>query len=126
MTWSHPSRCTTSFGPRSRTPISWSCRAADTWSRWRARTRSPGCWSAASTIRLIASRARDTHQFSCAELRCDDSSRGGANVYEGFALADFWNESDYATEEYVDAAVSDVSLAMVEAALKYKLPASYV
>jgi hypothetical protein len=39
--------------------------------------------------------------------------------------SDFWEQSDYATKEYVEAPLTDIELARVEKALGYKLPAVY-
>ena len=39
--------------------------------------------------------------------------------------SDFWEQSDYATKEYVEAPLTDMELARVEKALGYKLPAAY-
>lgn len=43
-----------------------------------------------------------------------------------FDVADFWEDSDYAREQYVDVAPGAETVASVEAALGYRLPASYV
>ena len=39
---------------------------------------------------------------------------------------DFWEDSDYARQEYVAAPLTDVALAAVEAELGYRLPRAYV
>jgi hypothetical protein len=41
-------------------------------------------------------------------------------------IGDFWEDSDYAREEYVDAPLTDEALAAVERELGYKLPRAYV
>jgi len=46
--------------------------------------------------------------------------------FEGFDLAGFWNDSDYARKEYVLPPPTDISIAAVEKKLGYKLPGSYV
>ncbi len=43
-----------------------------------------------------------------------------------FDSTDFWEPSEYATKEYVDAPLTPALLERVERALGYKLPASYV
>lgn len=43
-----------------------------------------------------------------------------------FDLSDFWEESDYATREYVGSAFTDLDVARVEKELGFKLPKSYV
>lgn len=46
--------------------------------------------------------------------------------FEGFDIAAFWEQSDYATKEYVGEPVTDALVASVEAELGYKLPRAYV
>ena len=48
------------------------------------------------------------------------------NYFEGFDFTDFWEDSDYAEEEYTEAAPSDELIASVERELGYKLPGSYI
>lgn len=45
---------------------------------------------------------------------------------EEFDLRDFWEPSEYATQEYVDAPLTLALLERVERALGYKPPAAYV
>ena len=46
--------------------------------------------------------------------------------FEGFDLDSFWEDSEYAAKEYVDAPPSRADLAKVEEQLGVKLPAAYV
>lgn len=46
--------------------------------------------------------------------------------FEGFDLSDFWRDSEYARENYVDAPLTDEVLAAVEHELGYTLPRAYV
>jgi SMI1-KNR4 cell-wall len=46
--------------------------------------------------------------------------------FEDFDIAAFWEQSDYATEEYVGEPVTEALVALVEKALGYKLPRAYV
>lgn len=46
--------------------------------------------------------------------------------FEGFNFSDFWEQSDYATQEYVDDLPTAASIAATEATLGYKLPAAYI
>ncbi|MGY5955250.1 SMI1/KNR4 family protein [Kosakonia sp. BK9b] len=46
--------------------------------------------------------------------------------FSGFDLSEFWNDSKYAHEAYINAPFSDEELAAIETALGYRLPASYV
>ena len=48
------------------------------------------------------------------------------SYFEGFGLAGFWEDSDYARKEYVLPAPTDISIAAVEKKLGYKLPGSYI
>ena len=48
------------------------------------------------------------------------------NFFEGFDFTDFWDDSDYAEKEYIEAAPSDELIAGVEQELGYRLPASYI
>ncbi|MGB4811002.1 MAG: SMI1/KNR4 family protein [Methylophilaceae bacterium] len=41
-------------------------------------------------------------------------------------FSNFWDDSQYALEEYVDAAPSDAQIATIETELGYKLPAAYI
>ena len=45
---------------------------------------------------------------------------------QGFDVASFWEDSDYARKEYVDDPLTPEEVAAVEKALKYRLPAAYV
>jgi hypothetical protein len=46
--------------------------------------------------------------------------------YANFDLGNFWESSDYATREYVDAPPTRETVASTEIALGYKLPAAYI
>lgn len=46
--------------------------------------------------------------------------------FENFDFSKFWEQSDYATEAYVDEPLTPELLASIEAELGYKLPAAYV
>ena len=46
--------------------------------------------------------------------------------FDGFNISDFWEQSDYATQEYVDDPPTTASIAATEAKLGYKLPAAYI
>ncbi len=48
------------------------------------------------------------------------------SYFEGFDLAGFWKDSDYARKEYVLPAPTDISIASVEKRLGYRLPRSYI
>ena len=47
-------------------------------------------------------------------------------MFERFDLDDFWKESDYANQEYVDTPLTAEQLEVVQATLGYMLPAAYV
>jgi hypothetical protein len=47
-------------------------------------------------------------------------------VFEDFDMFEFWAKSSYADENYVDNALTDETVVLVERALKYKLPAAYI
>jgi hypothetical protein len=49
-----------------------------------------------------------------------------STFFEGFDLANFWEPSDYAREQYQDDAPSDAQVADVERRLGYRLPPAYV
>ena len=49
-----------------------------------------------------------------------------SKVFEGFDLSSFWEDSQYAKENYVDAPPSQQEIAVVEGELGYKLPAAYI
>lgn len=46
--------------------------------------------------------------------------------FEGFNFSNFWEPSDHADQEYVDAPPTALAVAATEAQLGYKLPAAYV
>lgn len=46
--------------------------------------------------------------------------------FENFDFTNFWDDCDYAKEEYIGAPPSDQLIAEVERELGYKLPASYI
>lgn len=46
--------------------------------------------------------------------------------FSGFDLSSFWDDSDYARKEYVEPPPTPAAIAAVEAALGYRLPASYI
>lgn len=48
------------------------------------------------------------------------------NYFEGFDFTDFWDDSDYAKEAYIEESPSDELIASVEQELGYRLPASYI
>lgn len=50
----------------------------------------------------------------------------GGTPFEGFDFTDFWDDSDYALDEYVSAPPSDKLIKEIEEELGYKLPASYI
>ena len=47
-------------------------------------------------------------------------------LFDGFDVADFWEQSDYALREYVDKPLTPEIVRAVEDELGYKLPASYI
>jgi hypothetical protein len=47
-------------------------------------------------------------------------------LFKDFDLEDFWEHSDFANETYVDAPLTDETVAAVEQQLRYNLPAAYV
>lgn len=49
-----------------------------------------------------------------------------ARPFDGFDLTDFWEDSDYARDEYVEPQPSDEMIASIEAELGYKLPSAYI
>lgn len=49
-----------------------------------------------------------------------------SKVFDDFDLSSFWEDSQYARENYVDAAPTPEVIAAVERQLGYKLPASYI
>jgi hypothetical protein len=49
-----------------------------------------------------------------------------AAIFEGFDLTNFWDDSDYALKDYVEAPFTEEGLASIEQELGYKLPAAYV
>jgi hypothetical protein len=54
-----------------------------------------------------------------------DNSMAAA-PFAGFDLTNFWDDSDYALEDYVEAPFTAEGLAAIEQELGYKLPAAYV
>ena len=46
--------------------------------------------------------------------------------FSSFDLSDFWEDSEYARENYVGAACTDLDVARVESELGFKLPESYI
>lgn len=48
------------------------------------------------------------------------------NVFGDFDIDNFWEPSEYAEKEYVDAPLTDEQVVALERELGYKLPASYV
>lgn len=49
-----------------------------------------------------------------------------AGIFHDFDFTGFWDNSEYAMNEYVDESPSDELIASLEAELGYKLPASYI
>ncbi|MGO8745479.1 MAG: SMI1/KNR4 family protein [Thermoguttaceae bacterium] len=49
-----------------------------------------------------------------------------AKIYDGFDLAGFWEDSDYARKEYVEEPLSDDLVSSIETELGVRLPASYL
>lgn len=47
-------------------------------------------------------------------------------IFKGFDLTNFWDDSDYALKEYVEAPFTAEGLTAIEQELGYKLPAAYV
>lgn len=48
------------------------------------------------------------------------------NMFDNFNFTNFWDDNDYAMEEYVAAPPSDELVASIEQELGYKLPDSYI
>jgi len=46
--------------------------------------------------------------------------------FDNFDLSDFWEDSDYAREEYIDDPLTAEKVAAVEKSLGYRLPAAYI
>ena len=46
--------------------------------------------------------------------------------FDDFDLRQFWRQSNYAEQEYVDAPITDETVALVEHQLGYKLPKAYI
>ena len=49
-----------------------------------------------------------------------------STVFGDFDISSFWEDSQYATENYVEVAPTDETIAFLEAQLGYKLPRSYI
>lgn len=49
-----------------------------------------------------------------------------AKIFDGFDLANFWEDSDYARKEYVEEPLSDDLVSSIEEELGVRLPASYL
>lgn len=49
-----------------------------------------------------------------------------SQIFSNFDLENFWEQSDYALEEYVELPPSNETIARVERQLGYKLPSSYI
>src|SRR5689334_22113392 len=47
-------------------------------------------------------------------------------IFQDFDFTDFWDDSDYALKEYVEAKPTDELINSIETELGYKLPASYI
>ncbi len=47
-------------------------------------------------------------------------------MFDNFNFTNFWDDNDYAMEEYVAAPPSDELVASIEQELGYKLPDSYI
>ena len=47
-------------------------------------------------------------------------------IFRDFDATDFWEDCDYAAENYVEPSPTDKQIAEIEALLGYKLPAAYV
>jgi hypothetical protein len=47
-------------------------------------------------------------------------------IFKDFDFTDFWDDSNYALQEYVEEIPSDELIQSIEAELGYKLPASYI
>lgn len=47
-------------------------------------------------------------------------------IFDDFDLSAFWDESEYYAREYTDDPLTPEKIGLVEAALGYKLPASYI
>lgn len=48
------------------------------------------------------------------------------DIFIDFDFSDFWNDSDYSLEEYVEMHPTDELISLIELELGYKLPASYI
>ena len=51
---------------------------------------------------------------------------GPTEPFEGFDFTDFWDDDDYALDEYVCAPPTDELIASLEKELGHRFPASYV
>lgn len=49
-----------------------------------------------------------------------------STVFSDFNITDFWEGSEYATQEYVEPTLTQEQVDMVEQTLGYKLPSSYI
>ncbi len=48
------------------------------------------------------------------------------NIFEDFDFTDFWDDSDYSKENYIESYPSDELIDSIETELGYKLPQSYI
>src|SRR5689334_17350815 len=49
-----------------------------------------------------------------------------SKIFSDFDIEQFWEPSESAQKEYIDAPLTDEAVAAVESELGYKLPASYI
>ncbi len=47
-------------------------------------------------------------------------------IFQDFDFTDFWDDDEYALEDYVEAPPADDLIVAIEAELGYKLPAAYI
>lgn len=50
----------------------------------------------------------------------------GKQIFKDFDFTDFWDDSDYSLQEYIEKPPSDELIQSIEEDLGYKLPASYI